>query len=291
MASGNNGNILQHFVELEAAQGLLSAPGAGGLRCVFTHGMAPFEGFQHPLPENDAKTRVMGRALRMSERLRKGLDPREGQSLLFQAFGDLDVGQTHYPNSGVLMDWLARQRNLGLRMAIAETSPAAQAALVERWPGAEEDARVKVFPESWRALLKEGTLQLRGPANWPWLVSMDPHTFDPAAQGPARDGGSVSADDLKSLTPFLGTAFDAGPGVFALFCYSMSTALRQKFQGVMREWASTFGRPVGVAFVGCHRDGSSAHCGALMSHDQALLAALEKAARRFFGKADYAPAL
>jgi hypothetical protein len=191
MALGNNGNILQHFVELEAGQGLLSAGGTGGLRCVFTHAMAPFEAFEHALPENDPKTRVMSRALRMTERIRKGLDSKEGQPLLFQAFAELEVGPSHYPNSAVLMDWQAKQRSLGLRMAVAETKPDAQARLLEKWPGVEEDARVKVLSGNWRTLLKEGALQLRGPGAWPWLISLDPYAFDPATQGPAKDVASV----------------------------------------------------------------------------------------------------
>jgi hypothetical protein len=227
----------------------------------------------------------------MSERLRKGLDPREGQPLLFQAFADLEVGERHYPNSAVLMDWLTRQRAVGLRVSVIESNPASQAALQERWPAVEDDARVKVFPESWRAPCQEGRLGVRGPDAWPWLVSMDPYTFDPAATGPASNPASVSAADLHSLKALLAPLTESAPGVFVVFCYSMSSALRLKFQTVFRDFAKALPGSPSAAFIACIRDAAAAHVGALISRDAAQLAVLEKEAKRFFGRADFVPSI
>jgi len=289
MAIGNNGNILQHWVELEAAQALLAEGGAAGVRCVFTHGMAPFERFEHPLPDNEPKTRVMSRALRMGERLRQGGLPREGQPVLFQAIAELDVSPQHYPNSAILLDWLTRTRSAGLRMTVCEVTAAAQEGLKKQWSTEEDDARVKVVCGSWRQALQDGALAPRGPAGWPWLVSMDPYTFDPAPNGPASNLASVSAGDIDSLKSLLGPLLESTPGLFALFCYSMSEALRRKFQNVVRDFAAALPGAPAVALIGCKRDATIAHVAALVSKDSARLASLEKAAKRFLGTADYAP--
>ena len=48
MAKGNDGNYLQHCVEVEAAVQLAQASADGRLHVALTHGMAPFEQIDEP---------------------------------------------------------------------------------------------------------------------------------------------------------------------------------------------------------------------------------------------------
>ncbi len=43
MAKGNDGNYLQHSIEVEIAHLLVAISSSGGLHASLTHGMAPFE--------------------------------------------------------------------------------------------------------------------------------------------------------------------------------------------------------------------------------------------------------
>lgn len=49
MAKGNDGNYLQHCVEVEAGLRLAQESPEGRLHIAFGHGMAPFEGFEKGL--------------------------------------------------------------------------------------------------------------------------------------------------------------------------------------------------------------------------------------------------
>ena len=46
MAKGNDGNYLQHCIEVELASRLLDESAGKGLQVALTHGMAPFEQFE-----------------------------------------------------------------------------------------------------------------------------------------------------------------------------------------------------------------------------------------------------
>ena len=53
MAKGNDGNYLQHCIEVEAAVRLAQADPSGRLHVALTHGMAPFEKLEEPNVERN----------------------------------------------------------------------------------------------------------------------------------------------------------------------------------------------------------------------------------------------
>jgi len=61
MAKGNDGNYLQHCIEVEAAVRLAEMDAAGRLHIALTHGMRPFEPFERYIKGTSIQTNGVSR--------------------------------------------------------------------------------------------------------------------------------------------------------------------------------------------------------------------------------------
>lgn len=284
MARGNNGNALQHVVELACAEHLLAL--GDGLRLLATHGMKPSEPLEDAANENFHTAKgglAFTRLLRLGEQSRQmklvTLPP------LAQAFGALNVTTTDYPNSARLLLWAAERVGKGFAALVIETLPAAFVELNERWG---TDQRFKLLNESWRNV-RDGRdangkpnstlkLELPGQPSWPWVWSMDPYTY---VTGHSGNPGSISDADIQSLAPSLKYALaGSAPGVFALFCYSMDATTTGRFKtSVESLYSSVSGDKVSLLFLGVEKDKGSAHWAALISNNRNTLSAADRSLR------------
>ena len=225
MAKGNDGNFLQHSVEVAVAE-RLRAENPAGLHIALTHGMAPFEPFDLPLsvPQPGLTRCHLNLALRLS-----GRDPQEDEPLIVSAYRRTSASDTHYPNSAELLRALRGER--GLAGGIAETSATKHGELTRAWHGSS----VKVCRASWRSQVRDGgVLACPDDLQVPWLFSMDPMTFGKSSQGttPRRrpDDDKLYEEDMtllgEALTPF---AQSGQPGVATLFVYRVDPKRQQAF--------------------------------------------------------------
>ena len=137
MAKGNDGNFLQHSVELAAAN-RLAAENPSALHVAITHGMAPFEPFEQEL--SDKAAGLSRCRLKAALALAEGL-PQEGEPSIVTAYRRTRASRC-YPNSATLL------RTLGMELAggISETSALKHKQLAADWSGSP----VRAANASWR---------------------------------------------------------------------------------------------------------------------------------------------
>ena len=217
MAKGNDGNFLQHSVEVAVAE-RLRAENPAGLHIALTHGMAPFEKFDK---RRNGCSCGLDLALRLS-----GQDPQEDEPLIVAAYRRTCASDTNYPNSAELVR--AIRGDNGLVGGITETSATKHGKLTRAWHGSS----VKVCRASWRSQVHDGVLACPDDLQVPWLFSMDPMTFRKGSQGATlgRDDGNLYDADMtllcEALTPFVGSR---QPGVATLFVYGVNRERKQAF--------------------------------------------------------------
>ena len=236
MAKGNDGNYLQHSVEIAAAD-RLAAENPDALHIALAHGMAPFECFEHKLKTNrtDPTRRYLKAALRQA-----GQAPRPDEPSIVTAYRNTRARDDHYPNSAELL----RERRggdgaCGLSGGIAETCPVKYEELVGAW----RRSPVKVACASWRSQLRRGgVLACPKDLQAPWLFTMNPMTY--------RDRGGCDDDNLydsdmallsEGLAPFV----ESGqPGIALLFVYNMDPERQCAFWQFTEELAQRTGSGV-----------------------------------------------
>lgn len=99
MVKGHNGNYLQHCVELAAAN-RLAARTPAALHVAFTHGMAPFEPFEHKLDDKvpDLRRDLLRYALELAHKR-----PHKGEPAIVTAYRHTSASELRYPNSAELL--------------------------------------------------------------------------------------------------------------------------------------------------------------------------------------------
>ena len=220
MAKGNDGNLFQHVIEVEAADFLIESTGTPGIYFAATHAMAPMEPFDADASRAKTSTALLSK-LRVATSV--GADAAEAQlhPLIVQAFSGLAASEKRYPNSAKFVQWVARRHRATFSGALTETEPSKIASLRSEFEG----PLVKVIPGSWRQHLAD----LFPPANLatPWLFSMDPMKF---TNGTDQDHDKMTVSDLARLAPLVSayTAHDQ-PGVIAFFSYAMQRDQREHF--------------------------------------------------------------
>ncbi|MFZ5439910.1 MAG: hypothetical protein ACOZQL_07860 [Myxococcota bacterium] len=256
MARGNNGNALQHFVELTAADLLLRE--AAQLRLLCTHSMAPAEALVVPERESrDGKNRWLTELL-----------AGEGTTLLHDALRGVGASRSDYPNSARLLSWFASTRGRSLRAKLCEFEPATYAALEARWG---RDPAFCLVHGSWR----EAEPLLPGDGAWLW--TMDPYTFVPGAR---CGGGDVCDGDLELVARWLREW--TGPGAWLLFCYSMDRARAAAFRAAVTSLGAACGFEAG--FAGAQRDEQTAHFCGLLSRSPGLVSEIVAQTQRAAGE-------
>ena len=235
MAKGNDGNFLQHSVEVAVAE-RLRAENPAGLHIALTHGMAPFEKFDLPLsaPQRGLMRCHLKLALRLS-----GRDTQEDEPLIVSAYRRTRASDTHYPNSAELLR--AIRGESGLAGGITETCPTKYPVLARAWRGSS----VNVCHASWRSQVRDGgVLACPDDLQTPWLFSMDPMTFAKSSQSTKPSHESCDDDKLheadmtllrRALTAY---AQSNQPGVATLFVYGANPERQQAFWQSAKELAA-----------------------------------------------------
>ena len=235
MAKGNDGNYLQHCVEVGAAAHLMQAYPDGRLHVALTHGMAPFERIDEP---NGNAHRLLYGALREA-----ASEPKRNEREIVTAyraswksqayrpdieklFDELKTGK-HYPNSAELLRAVIGTNRLS--GGITEQDEAKHKKLAAAWDG----SGIAVARSSWRKQLsRDGALGCPDHLNRPWLFSMDPMTY---AENGVSDDANLNRSDLDLLVPALQRyAASRQPGIASLFVYSVGS---QGKNGQRQFWA------------------------------------------------------
>lgn len=213
MAKGHDGNFLQHSVELAAAV-RLAAENPSALHVAFTHGMAPFEPFEHKLSDKVpglSRYRLKA-ALELADR-----PQREGEPSIVTAYRCTGAPR-RYPNSAEIIRTLWQRKQVcGLAGGITEKSVWKHECLATAWAGSP----VKVARASWRCQVQpDGVLACPKNLRVPWLFAMDPMTY--REDDRYCDDDNLHRYDADLLNQALLPYVDSGqPGMAALFVYNV----------------------------------------------------------------------
>lgn len=207
MAKGNDGNYLQHCIEVEVAKQLAKSDPDGRLHVALTHGMAPFE----PLEESKGSTRkcLLHYALTAAARESQGEEPQ-----IIKAYRKSGASPNRYPNTAELLRRVIGQESLS--GGVTETDPAKFGKLSRAW----SETKIRVANSSWREQLGTGdVLTCPDDLNSPWLFSMDPMSYK---ENGTEDDEYLHHSDLNLLKSSLRTYFKSGnPGVACFFVYNL----------------------------------------------------------------------
>ena len=206
MAKGNDGNYLQHCIEIEAAARLVQTGHINRLHVALTHGMEPFEKLDDP--EGRVERGLLHMALAES-----ASEPQCNHREIVKEYRKCGASRQRYPNSGELLRTAVGTDRLS--GGITEVDPAKYEKLAKAWC----DTGIKVANSSWRTQFGlDGVLSCPNSLESPWLFSMDPMTF--SQSGSKKD--NLNHSDLDLLERALARYFDSGqPGIACLFVYNM----------------------------------------------------------------------
>ena len=250
MAKGNDGNYLQHSVEVALALHLASLQPEGRLHIALTHGMAPLE--PAGLDRTDQCWDKLLSALDAARGVRTADEPS-----IVTAYRSSGANMDRYPNTARLLRAVLGVESL--TGGITETDRAKHLRLRQSWGGTS----VEVRRSSWRSEVRAGgVLACPDALSTPWLFSMDPMSY---TERRFADDACVYPEDGERLVDVLGGFVKSGqPGVAALFVYAVKTHEREKF------WAFVDGLAgrTGTKAVSCwlaHRGGNRNLAGLLCS--------------------------
>lgn len=226
MAMGNDGNYLQHSIEVSAAHALLDKSSARRLHVALAHGMAPYEPLDPPRPPREFR------------RLRDALGaaaqpPKADESHIVRAFRDTWARTTHYPNSGELLRSVVGTDQLS--GGITEICDQKYRALANWWNG----TGIEPVCASWRDQLEPGqTLACPTGLDRPWLFTMDPMTYSEHGTQQANLNGE-DIDRLEYvLTPYVKSR---QPGIALLPVYAVPEDVQPEFWRFVAELSHRIG--------------------------------------------------
>ena len=207
MAKGNDGNYLQHCIEVEAAVRLAGMDTAGRLHIALTHGMRPFEPFE------ERKTGTC-RELLLGKLADANNKPQVEEPSVVKAYRETGASKTCYPNSAELLRAVIGTKYLS--GGITEICGKKHKCLSDAWL----NTNVKTACASWRKeICTDGVLICPDNLQTSWLFSIDPRTYN--EEGYMDDDKLYSAD-IGVLSCALSRYFRSGrPGVAALFVYNI----------------------------------------------------------------------
>ncbi|MYA35676.1 MAG: hypothetical protein F4Y34_03305 [Gammaproteobacteria bacterium] len=214
MTKGNDGNYLQHCIEVEAASRLVQADRDGRLHVVLTHGMAPFELLETRKTRNGPIQRdLLFRAL---DEANAASEPQPNERKIVTAYRNSKASRQHYPNSAELLRVVVGDQKLS--GGVTETDPAKCEELAEAW----SDSNVRVKQSSWRNQLKPGgVLDCPRDLDKPWIFSMDPMSYKEKS---GEDDEYLYCSDMEILVPILQKYFNnEQPGIACFFVYNVDS--------------------------------------------------------------------
>lgn len=227
MAKGNDGNYLQHCIEVAAAVHLAAKHPEGRLHIALAHGMAPFEACGE-LPNGQARA-LLNNALHAAQK-----PATASESSIVMAYRANKASLENYPNTGELLRRvIGRERLSG---GITEVDPLKHAQLQDVWSG----SCVTPVRSSWRIEVSPGgVLTPPVPLGAPWLFTADPMTY--------REDGYVDDDklyraDFSRVSAAVSTFVASGePGVAALFVYAVKPEVQPQFWAFVDDLAGNTG--------------------------------------------------
>lgn len=215
MAKGNDGNYLQHSVEVYAAVNLATRHPEGRLHIALAHGMAPFEPCAQP-PNGQARMLLHG-ALRAAQRASE-----TGESSIVAAYRATNASLDHYPNTAEVLRRAIGQDRLSGGITEIDTQKYVQ--LQNAWSG----SAVTPVRSSWRAQVTPGgVLTCPAALDAPWLFTMDPMTY---REDGYIDDNNLYRADLERVCAGVSSFVASGkPGVAALFVYAVKPEVQPQF--------------------------------------------------------------
>lgn len=207
MAKGNDGNYLQHCIEIEAAVRLAEMDTTGRLHIALTHGMKPFEPFDGQ-KTNTCRELLLGKLAEANNK------PQAEEPAVVKAYRETGASKTRYPNSAELLRAVIGAENLS--GGITEMCSRKHKSLSSAWV----NTKVKTACASWREeICAGGILACPEDLQSPWLFSMDPMTYNEEGY---MDDAKLYRADIGILSCALSHYFRSGrPGVAALFVYNI----------------------------------------------------------------------
>ena len=207
MAKGNDGNYLQHCIEVAAALRLEKMDAEGRLHIALAHGMAPFEPFEQP--KSGQCRRLLNDALNDSKK-----SAQCGEPIIVKAYRMTNASEEHYPNSAELLRAVIGKDKLS--GGITEVDREKHKQLADTW----SYSSVKPVCSSWRKqICSDGILSCPDNLQTPWLFTMDPMTYREAGDD---DSNKLHRCDIDRLTAALRRYVASGePGIAALFVYNV----------------------------------------------------------------------
>ena len=193
MAKGNDGNLLQHGIELAAISAIDRLP----IFLTCTHSMAPRESCDDP---------------QRDRRLRHWLSADVDTPSVAHAYRNTDASLDAYPNTAELIASLVGDANL--RGDLFEVCDDKIRALRARWNAHSVHVRGK----SWRT----GLAEIGAPStDEGWLFTMDPMTF--VSDNPnAGDDNNLRPNDVDLLIQFFRRFGNFGKRwVISIFCFEL----------------------------------------------------------------------
>ena len=227
MAKGNDGNYLQHSIEIEIATRLANEGGEGRLHVALTHGMRPYEPLDDPSPGQACHP--LESALTAARE-----PPTPDEPPLVMAYRMAGASTMRYPNSAELLRTVVGTDRLS--GGIAEVDEAKHRELADKWSG----SRVVPVHASWRCLVSPAR-RLAAPRDLqtPWLFSMDPMTYK---ENGHEDDRYLYRADMDRLSGVLSGFVASGmPGIATLFVYAVRPQTRPRFWCFVDELASRIG--------------------------------------------------
>ncbi len=205
MARGNDGNYLQHALEVTTAAQLVCHDREKRLHIALTHGMAPYEPLENPGTVCHRK---------LYDTLCKASQGPRGEHDLVTAYWKAKASRTEYPNTAELLRSVVSTNKL--RGGITETSAEKCRKLKHVWVG----TKVRVANSSWRQQIDaQGILTCPDDLDVPWMFSMDPMSY---VLSRWKDDDKVRHDDHHVLVPALRKYCNSGmPGIVLVFVYGM----------------------------------------------------------------------
>lgn len=241
MAKGNDGNYLQHSVEVAVGLHLAHAFGYRMLHVALTHGMKPFELCDAP-PPGQAKYQLYN-ALKAARKPETRNEPR-----IIAAYRSTRASLQHYPNSAELLAAvIGRDRLSG---GITERDPLKYAELRAAWVGTS----VEPINASWRdEASPQGVHWSPASLRVPWLFSADPMTY--------RENGELDDDklyraDLPRLAAVLdGYARQQVAGIATIFVYAVKPQVRPQFWDFADDLGAETGATIESSWI-AHQGGN-----------------------------------
>lgn len=249
VAKGNDGNYLQHCIEIEAAARLAQTDAQGRLHIAFTHGMKPFE----KLDPNESTRSLLYDALEESARE----TPQSNECLLVKAYRLAGASKERYPNSAALLRTFMGKGKL--KGGITEVDCKKYETLADFWSGTNVD----VACSSWRGqLYADRVLACPSTLDVPWIFSMDPMTYSEVG---CEDDAKLHRFDIGLLSSAIGRYIESGqPGIAAIFVYGVQQNNAKFFWEFMDDLSTQLGVYT-CSFWVPHRGGNRNLAGLLFS--------------------------